>query len=319
MKQLLGITLACIGLFGAGIGPAADAQTRIEPVVDGTAHEALFSIAFDGTTGVAVGAAGAILNSEDGGRSWKTLSPVPTPLGLLGVAVSQSRQIAVGQMGTVLLREGSGAWREAESSTRERLFAVSLNSRGVAAAVGSFGTVLKSDDAGRSWKAVAPDWAAYVEDGVQPHIYDVDVDDSGAITVVGEFGLIARSTDGGARWTPLHKGEASLFALDLLANGTGYAVGQDGTLLRSADGGAHWTAIDVQTRAILLDVHASDDGRVVVAGMRDLVVSRDGGDSWQHVTNAEINASWYGGVAQPGAGAAALAAGHAGQIIRVGG
>ena len=234
------------------------------------------------------------------------MTPAPTPLSLLGVAVQQGHAIAVGQEGTVLVLDDTGKWSKATSGTDSRLFAVSVNSGGQAAAVGAFGTVIRSADGGQTWAAIAPDWASYTKDGEQPHLYDVNVDEKGVVTMVGEFGLVVRSADGGKTWKTLHQGDASLFALDLPADGAAYAAGQNGALLRSADHGATWTDIDAGTKAILLGVHSAG-GKVVVTGLHDMLLSGDDGKSWQHLGGEEINTGWYQGVA--GAGADKTAAG----------
>jgi len=143
------------------------------------------------------------------------------------------------------------------------------------------------------------------------------VDESGAITMVGEFGLILRSVDGGKSWQTLHKGDASLFTLDLPASGTAYAAGQNGALLRSTDHGASWSDVSTGTTAILLGVYASADGKVLVTGMHDMMSSADDGKSWSHLGGEEINTTWYQGIAGVGTARTVLAVGHSGQIIRI--
>ncbi|WP_157534520.1 hypothetical protein [Hydrocarboniphaga effusa] len=72
-----GVRAACFTLAAAGLlSAAAYANTSAKtssnnPVVlQGKAHQALFSVAFDGDRGVAVGAMGELLESSDGGKSW---------------------------------------------------------------------------------------------------------------------------------------------------------------------------------------------------------------------------------------------------------
>ncbi len=308
------------GVAGAGLllaGSAVSGAQPITPLVSGTAHQALFAISAQGDAAIAVGAAGAIVQSSDAGKTWKAVTPAPTPLTLLGVSVQQGHAIAVGQEGTVLVMDAGGKWNKAGSGTDNRLFGVSVNSSGLAVAVGAFGTALKSIDGGMNWASIAPDWNSYNKDGEQPHLYDVTVDESGAITMVGEFGLILRSVDGGKNWQTLHKGDASLFALDLPATGTAYAAGQNGALLRSTDHGANWSDVATGTTAILLGVHASADGKVAVTGMHDMLLSTDDGKTWSHPGGEDINTTWYQGIAAVGAQQAVLAVGHSGQIIRI--
>src|SRR3546814_3581454 len=57
-------------LVSSAVG-AAEPAAKLSPVMSGTVHQALFSISLDGNTGYATGAAGDILQTGDGGASWK--------------------------------------------------------------------------------------------------------------------------------------------------------------------------------------------------------------------------------------------------------
>jgi photosystem II stability/assembly factor-like uncharacterized protein len=287
----------------------------LSPLVTGTAHEALFGVAADGGRSVAVGAAGAIMESADGGKTWKADGDVPTPLSLFGVTLAKGHAIAVGQQGTVLLQDEPGKWSKTDSGTDSRLFAVALDGN-VAVSVGAFGTVIRSADAGKTWTAIAPDWTKYTANGEQPHLYDVALDDKGVITIAGEFGFIMRSADAGKTWKQLHKGEASIFAMQLRPDGVGYAVGQDGVVLRSGDRGATWNLLKSASAALLLGVYSSGK-QVVVTGMHDMMVSGDDGKSWTHVDGEQVYTGWYEGVTGSGPGSAPLAVGYFGEIVQV--
>jgi len=309
--------VAAIALFADCAAVAATAPP-IDFIRSATPHENLFAIAFTGQQLVAVGSAGAILKSEDSGVTWKTEVPVPTSLALLGVAITETRTIAVGQKGLIVVRGANeSSWTSARSGTTNRLFSVGLNRQGEAVAVGAFGTVLKSTDGGASWSELSPAWKAYMEDGVEPHLYVADVTEDGVITIAGEFGLILHSSTGGASWTLAHKGDESLFALHVREDGTGFAVGQSGTVLRTSDRGATWVALERISTANLLGVHSTSGGHVVVTGMRDMLESGDDGHSWKHIVTSETTTSWYSGVGQADSAGPILIVGHAGQIGRV--
>ena len=320
-KPLPRRTLLAGALVGAGLfltGGVASGEGSVAQVVTGTAHQALFGLATQGDVAVAVGAAGEILESSDAGKNWKAVNPAPTPLSLLGVALNQGHAIAVGQEGTVLVMNVAGKWVKASSGTDNRLFNVSVNAAGRAVAVGAFGTILLSNDGGQTWNSIAPqDWTGYSQEGEQPHLYDASVDDKGVATVVGEFGLVLRTADAGKTWQILHKGDASLFALRLFADGSGYAVGQNGAALHTADGGKTWQDIDVGTKAILLGVQAGDNGKVLISGMHDMLISSDQGKTWSHVGDADASSSWFQGVASVGSTQDILAVGHSGKIVKV--
>lgn len=312
------LTSAALGLCSAASATVQDGA--IDVITAGTAHQALFAIAFDQQKGFAVGAGGEIMETSDAGKNWQAADAVPTPLALLGISINQGHAIAVGQAGTVLLKEGSAAWTRVDSGSQARLFSVSLNSKGRAVAVGEFGTVIKSEDSGKTWTTLTPDWKNVADEGVQPHVYAVSVDEDGSITIVGEFGMIQHSTDDGASWKLVHKGDASLFAIDMRANGVGYAVGQASSVLRTSDHGATWIEANPHGgEAVLLGVRSLSSGKVYVTGMRDMLLSDDDGKTWRHAMGGDVATTWYQGVSLPSGSDAVLAVGHSGRIIRISG
>lgn len=307
--------IAAITLGALAPNVVAAGAMQLKPVVTGTVHQALFSIALDGNAGVAVGAGGQLMESADGGKTWKQTTANVGELSLLGVGLSQSHAIAVGQQGQIFVRDQGKGWSKASSGTDNRLLSVSVNANGAAVAVGAFGTVLKSGDGGQNWEKVSPEWIKIMPQGEEPHLYVAHVDEKGVFTIAGEFGLILRSTDAGVTWKTLHKGEASVFAMQVRADGVGYAVGQAGSMLRTTDHGATWTQMQTSTPAILLGVSSTADGKVYVTGMHDMLVSTDDGTTWNHATNPEITTAWYQGITS--SDARVLAVGNRGQIVSV--
>jgi photosystem II stability/assembly factor-like uncharacterized protein len=302
-------------LAGALHWPAAQA---VPPTAhhEATAHDALFGLCLEGDYGISVGANGLVLESRDGGNSWRELAPF-TQSALLDVSCDTSPRLMVGQQGMVF-REQDGAFQAVDSGTDARLLSVDSNADGLAMAVGGFGTVLRSSDGGRSWETLPFDWEAILNDFLEPHLYDVDVAEDGVITIVGEFELVLRSEDGGDTWETTHKGEASLFALDLQPNGRGYAVGQDGRIVATTDGGVSWSSLDSPAGEILLDVWSDAGGKVYISGIRTMLRSDDGGGNWTSVQGGDLSTGWYQQIVVPdddGAVGRVLMAGHRGKII----
>jgi photosystem II stability/assembly factor-like uncharacterized protein len=252
---------ACVA-FGSDV--PADPITVVR---GGLPHEALFDVEFRASEGIAVVTHGAVLKSTDGGLTWEAQEPL-AELALNAVAVAGERTIIVGQQGAVFVNGENGGYQTVDSGTAERLLSVAVDERGLAVAVGGFGTVLISQDNGVSWTSAELDWMAFNEEGLEAHLYDVEIAPNGDVFVVGEFGLVLRSSDRGATWEALSSGDASLFALHLGDDGVGFAVGQEGLVLRSSDGGQVWTPVDAGTRANLLDVWASPEGEVVIGQRR---------------------------------------------------
>ena len=292
------------------------AKTDVEVLVSGTVHQALYAIDFIGNDGIAVGADGEIQTTEDGGKTWKQ-DKLPTSLALLGIDMHPERTLLVGQTGTGFRQANGGEWQELDMATTSRLFGVSSNDGGLAFAVGEFGTMVVSLDGGKTWSSITLDWFEVGTDGgAEPHLYDVQVDNDGVVSVVGEFGLILRSNDQGKTWKVVSKATASLFSIEIREDGRGFAVGQDGYALKTRDGGRTWDCVSLGSKAILNGVHSMPDGRVVVTAMREMMISRDGGESWKALEADEVTLIWYVGVAS--SDEAVMAVGQGGRILRIG-
>jgi hypothetical protein len=315
MKQTLKGAVVALGMVaGLAVGgaAAADETGTFSVRHQGIAHDALYDVCFNDSLGLAVGVAGTVLLTEDQGASWRSLAPLG-PEAILGLDCSSANVLAVGQGGVIFRREGEN-WGKVESGTEARLLDVSANDTGLAVAVGGFGTVLKSQDGGRSWESLSFDWEALVNDFVEPHIYDVQVSPEGKVTIVGEFGLVLHSVDGGETWNMTHRGEASLFALALDGN-VGYAVGQHGAVLRTEDGAQTWRDLASGTDANLLDVLADRDGVVHVTGIRTLLESADGGNTWVSRQPGDVSSRWYQSLGMSKAGV--FMVGHSGRIVQI--
>lgn len=280
----------------------------------GTAHDALYDIAFDGSFGLAAGDNGVVLESRDGGRSWAPDTPPDTELALFGVALRGERRFLVGQSGQIF-RYRDGRWAALESGTQERLFQVGLGDSGLVVAVGGFGTIRISQDDGDSWTSPEFDWMKILNDYVEPHFYTVRVRGD-AVTIGGEFGLVLRSADRGTTWEIVHRGEESVFDIALDEKGQGFAVGQKGLLLRTSDEGRSWQALDRLGDTNLLGIWQSGL-QLFVTGIRGAYASHDGGRSWKPVTGSDLETGWYQAVASSTTRDKPELVGHRGRILEM--
>lgn len=288
----LAAALAMATLSGAGAQEAGATGEQLAPVHTGIPHDAVYDINITGQQGLAVGAFGTILQSADAGASWQKVDS-GTEFALLGIAVNGDQRIIVGQRGTVLVGTADGGWEPGTSNTESRLMQVSVNAAGLAVAVGEFGTVMRSRDAGRTWEKLTLDWMSFREDGYEPHLYTVNVDDNGRVVLGGEFSYVIVSTNGGDDWSLPLKGEKSIFAMHFQPDGTGFAVGQEGLVLKTTDMGATWAAVDTGSEANLFGVWSSRHGEVVITGQRALLRSSDGGSSWAISEDLEVVRNWF--------------------------
>ena len=276
---------------------AQDASDAIEIVRQGIPHDALFALDMSGENGLAIGAFGLMLETNDGGNSWNLVEP-KTPAALLGVARAGDKQIVVGQGGLVMTREGDGDWTIVDTPFDQRLLNVALSESGRAVTIGEFGFIGISDDSGKTWRTVTPNWEDYNEDGYEPHLYDAEIQADGTMLIAGEFGLILRSTDNGETWPAVASGDQSVFDMHFARDesNTAYAVGQEGLILKSTDNGNSWNRLDGGTKANLLGVW-SGNSEVVITGIREMLRSSDDGASFTNTADIKIIRHWFQGVA----------------------
>lgn len=328
------IALATLATLSFGLQAALDAQDDRNVVISHeTPHDRLFAVEFEADQGIAVGEGGLIMRSADAGKTWTREAP-PTELAMIDIASNGVRSIAVGQMGLILVNDGSGKWRKVDSGTDRRLLQVDINKNGLAFITGAFGTLLKSTDGGETWESVAPNWATLYDSGEgdtallrdEPTNYVVDVQEDGIVLIGGEYGQLMRSPDGGICWDivyrhPSESGEAAptFFAMSIRADGMGYAVGQSGLVARTADNGHSWGYVKTPFDANLFSVDSFADGQVVAIGQRIAVRSPDNGLTWNRLDALDFNINWYTGLGH-GASARAgevIAVGHSGRILRL--
>lgn len=188
------------------------------------------------------------------------------------------------------------------------------------AAVGARGTLLMSDDGGRSWVAEQLETSLAVIDvavqgdrrltvgqlggiwisdsgqawrtaasGTEERLMAVDMNASGLTIAVGSFDVILLSYDGGETWeeSPLQLAphveghyDPHLYDVQINPDGSALIVGEFGLILRSIDEGRNWDIVH-QGVASLADVHVRTDGTGFAVGQDGAVLrTTDGGQTW---------------------------------------
>ncbi|MER3633008.1 MAG: hypothetical protein C4325_13360, partial [Blastocatellia bacterium] len=155
MLALAAVTLAvCCVSFSQFGGPGWVWQN---PIPQGN-HINSISFAPGGRVGYAVGGDGTILFTRDGGFNWQSREPVANTSFNSVFAIDEDSAVAVGTRGVIIFTENGGReWRFAESEVRDHLSGIVFSSKSaesrlrIGFAVGTYGTILKSTDSGRSW------------------------------------------------------------------------------------------------------------------------------------------------------------------------
>ena len=154
--------------------------------------------------------------------------------------------------------------------------------------VGDNGSILATDDAGRTWKARVS--------GTKENLTDIQmVGEEGWIA--GYDGVILHSSDGGKTWKKQNAGVAlSLEALFFLDAQNGWAVGWAGTVLRTVDGGNKWQQVKIPGATWSLSSITFQDAKNgwIVGFAGQLFRTKDGGATWE--TKKTVLSSWFSSI-----------------------
>jgi|GEM_PF-765067 len=116
------------------------------------------------------------------------------------------------------------------------LFAVAVPTADHVVAVGYWGAIYVSEDAGRTWKKA--------DSGTERLVYDVSMASPRVGWAVGQLGLLLRTEDGGYTWkqqdNPKLAEGKNLMAVVALDERRAWVTGDWGTRIYTADGGATW-------------------------------------------------------------------------------
>lgn len=296
MLPLKHAALACFCALLSLSGPvsATNFTGTAELVHQGTAHDIVYGISAGPRELIAVGTAGTLLRSSDGG-SWKAERLETNGRALFSVASGEGYAVTVGQEGLIMRSDNTLEWEPVSAPTDQRLFSVAVDGQGNCAAVGGFGTIIVSRDKGVNWTSRAVDWQSLIDQPYEPHIYKVIFDEKGRLLMVGEFGMIARSDDLGESWELLRKGDASIFDITQTEDGTIYAVGQNGEVVRSTDDGSNWVQLATTTNGVLLNALVSQKSELIVFGLRENLVNTSNTQDQLSILQAhsELGNAWY--------------------------
>lgn len=164
--------------------------------------------------------------------------------------------------------------------------------------VGDYGTVLLSDDAGKTFRQ-----AAGVP--VSSTLTAVHFADDKHGWAVGQWGVILHTADGGENWTIQRletQEDRPLFSVYFSNAREGLAVGLWSLVLRTQDGGKTWATVDLsappeggKADRNLFKIFASAKGELFVAAERGMVLrSADHGQSWQYLNTGYKGSFWAG-------------------------
>lgn len=239
-----------------------------------------------------------------------------------GVVRAGQRLVGVGERGLIAVSDDEGqTWRQVPVPVSASLTAVRFVSAQTGWAIGHYGVVLRSTDAGDTWvrqldgreaaqkmRAAAQQRVAadptlpsaqaqlreaerLVADGPDKPLLDLVFQDERVGFVVGAYNLMLRTDDGGQHWQAISerldnpKGN-HLYAISAQGR-TLYVAGEAGVLFRSDDAGASFERLSLPYAGSLFNVTPLAGDGVLVSGLRgNAWLSADRGRSWQRLEGA---------------------------------
>jgi photosystem II stability/assembly factor-like uncharacterized protein len=204
---------------------------------------------------------------------------------ILSSARAGNRIVAVGNHGIVLLSDTDGAdFRQAKAvPVRSTLSAVFFVDEKTGWAVGQWGVVLRTDDAGESWTLQRHDTS------VDQPLFSVWFRDRQRGFAVGLWSLLIATADGGKTWTPVKfppppggkKADRNLLKIFANRMGTLFVAAEQGMILKSYDG-ENWDYINTGYKGSFWTGIVLNNGTLLVGGLRGTIYrSADDGRSWR--------------------------------------
>lgn len=231
--------------------------------------------------GWAVGHEGVILHSSDGGKTW----------------VKQFDGLRYGDEGMAHYKALAAADPDNESypllmdemefaisqGADKPLFRVSFPTETHGYALGAYGMILETRNAGKNWTPVLEN----VDNPGFYHIFDfAPLPGQGKFFASGEAGLLLEGdiNEDIARRVETIPWEGSFFTIIDAADGSVVMGGLRGNMFRTDDVGATWTAVKKPMTSAIVDSIRLADGRLVAVGIGgEVLMSTDNGVSFASV------------------------------------
>ena len=183
----------------------------------------------------------------------------------------------------------TAAWERQRTGTLAWLHSVFFLDQNRGWAVGSKGTLLATNDGGKSWQQRSASTQDVIRD-----IFFIDERNGWTVCEVNEYELkekddprayLMRTIDGGENWEQIKiKGldvDARFTRVVFSRGGRGWVFGEAGLIYATRDGGLSWTRLQSPTRHLLLGGTFIDDDRGWLVGAGATIIqTSDGGDTW---------------------------------------
>lgn len=242
---------------------------------------------FSETHGIVVGSSGTMLETKDGGTTWKKRIK-PTEDNILQVGFSDSMkgwmlcERDVFNRGSLALSymlktvDGGETWQRQElNSGRTRVTRLVIGANDNGFAIGESGAVFVLQDGV---------WSRQ-ENALRYLLLGGAMNGSKSGAVVGAGGSIYFTEDAGISWTPANvygDKQSKLNAVYFVDNRNGWAVGGSGKVFQTFSGGKTWREQNSGVQADLFDVHFKNSAEGWAVGDQGVILhTTTAGNVWR--------------------------------------
>lgn len=235
---------------------------------------ALTRVAFvDAKAGWAVGHAGAVLKTSDGGEHWEKVYD-----GVMAAKAELEAATAEADGSVASRRRADEARRLVADGPDKPFLSMRFADAQHGVVVGAYGLAFETHDGGRTWQSLV----GRLEAGQRRHFYAVQ--SSGDRTLfAGEQGVLLASRDGGRTFSTVTlPGKGTVFGL-LQVNSTLVAYGLKGALYRSNDQGSTWEVISIPQVTLTAGLLLANGSLLLGNEAGQMFVSTDEGRTFTQV------------------------------------
>ncbi len=260
-------------------------------------------ITLNGEHLIAVGNTGNITFSADGGEAWEAATDFANNWWFDVTTNSDGNAVAVGESGAYVISTDNGqTWTQYVLSSTVDFNSIDL-SADYGYIVGADGTMLYYSNNVNNWFVGS---SSIIED-----LFVVQDQEDGTAWAAGEQGRLVYIANGGLSMTDMGRvandhirglyfepdglrWSVEEGAMTIASNNRGWIVGDNGMFKFTEDNGTSWEniSIDGLSSQDLYDMQVHD-GHIVVAGDKIVIVSEDGGETWESHDFIEENLTFH--------------------------
>lgn len=207
--------------------------------------------------GWAVGHAGVVLHTQDGGQTWN-LQLDGIQAAKLALSAAQENVIKAGAQSKRAQALLNAAQYLVDDGADKPFLDLAFEDEYTGYIVGAYGLMFNTVDGGKRWQP----WMTRLDNPMGLHINAIKVVGQD-IYLAGEQGLFLRSTDKGENFTRLPMPyEGSFFALTANSNGQVLVGGLRGNVLWSNDKGDTFKFVEVPEKVSITDIGSTEEGLI---------------------------------------------------------